>query len=252
MEAALVVVGHCGGTCTAFAREGASCDFDFARCDEALRCRGDVCQPPFAAGDPCDETNYTDCANDGFWCDLEAGVCRELVGEGQTCNSVDGPECRYDLNCVATSFFVDGTCLVESAEGGPCSDEGDCEEGLACPHPPGMIGACTPPAEAGGPCEIEQDCRVGLVCSRGACVEAPGIGEICERRCAGDALCDGVCKAPRYPGEPCDATSICLGSSCEGGVCETRAPLGASCATGDECASRSCESGMCTDTASCL
>ncbi len=249
----------CPGTCQPFVGEGEACTNDGEMtCDPSLRCRGDTCQRRFSAGDSCDDTNRSDCFNDGFWCDVNAGVCRERVGEGATCETF-GPECQTGLRCIGLPFDP-GTCAPESGDGEPCYDFIDCQDGLTCDRSmPGELGSCVPRGAIGEACTGGVDCGAGLRCLDGACAARAGLGEECRvafgaTPCADGFLCDGsVCVHARYPGDTCDDDmSLCANSLCRSGTCVPRGALGAACASDDECASRTCEDAVCADRVVCL
>jgi len=249
----------CPGACQPFVGEGGWCTSDGdLTCDPSLVCRSGTCQQRFSAGDPCDTSSSSDCFNDGFWCDTDMGICREPVGEGETCETF-GARCQTGLRCIGLPFDP-GTCAPPSNDGGPCYDQLDCMDGLTClGSMPGMLGSCSPRLGIGESCTSGSDCEIELRCLDGSCAARADLGEACStgfgaEPCADGFVCDGsVCAYARFPGDACDdGMSVCASSLCRSGTCVTRARLGESCAGDEECASRTCGGGVCTDRVVCL
>ena len=249
----------CQGVCEPLAGLGEACSAELP-CDPELACRDGMCREHLVAGDPCDVTSSSDCFNDGFWCDVAAGTCRDPVGLDEVCNDFDGPRCADGLDCLALSAFDSGTCVMPIAEGDPCTYRTECVDPLACYQPePGAFGTCRAPALAGGACAARSDCQDELRCVDTMCQPLAALGEPCVAsfgadHCADGLVCaDAVCRDERYPGEPCDdGSGECIGALCVAGTCALRARLFEACTVADDCASRRCEAMVCVDRISCL
>jgi hypothetical protein len=250
----------CPGTCQPRVSEGGACTSDgTADCDWSLTCRRDVCQRRLIAGDACDSTTRSDCYNDGYWCDVAAGVCRDPVGEGEPCDDLGGARCASPLVCVQVLGDV-GTCRIRGSAGAECDDDRDCVDILSC-YQPGApnLGACRAPASEGQPCVTRADCAEAYRCASDLCVPLDTLGEPCVSEfgadtCAAGLICaDGTCHEDRFPGDACDdGIGACVLALCRSGVCTSRSPLGAACTIDDDCASRFCSSLVCADRAACL
>ena len=71
-------------------------------------------------------------------------------------------------------------------------------------------------------------------------------------QCATGLACSGTtCVNPRYAGDPCDATSICVFGTCVRGTCVDLGNVGAGCTYNSDCATNACIGGKCADTSVC-
>jgi hypothetical protein len=153
------------------------------------------CQPPLAAGGPCDPPGT--CVA-GYWCAQhgDAAACDPLPAANAPCS---GP-CAAGLTC---SRFQDaGACQTVVTDGGACRGLHDdtCAPGLVCVT---TTNVCAPPAALGAACASDFDCQLGLYCDSPsqACRTWKRHGDSCTR--------DGECV---YNG-PCDAghcNSVCI------------------------------------------
>jgi hypothetical protein len=75
---------------------------------------------------------------------------------------------------------------VFGKEGGPCTDEGTCDEGLECDEFNKCIKKSTVPGEEGGPCDDNGNCNAGLYCMS---------DDICKRK---DNNCNLACGSVTY------------------------------------------------------
>ena len=226
--------------CTAYAKEGASCD--------TVPCGADlVCEYDTETGD---------------------AVCREKGGKGDSCNSAG--ECQSSLICLLGVEPDDegylGTCEEKKGLDAQCDGDYQCESGLCLPSVcEESANACYSDAQCGGACS-----------SSGAeCVsddDCTGDGETCRlASCEGTGVCAEDFTVHRYcsdflvdlfdvdPGEPyigCDIPSnwLCDGSvNCADGSDESPSLCGCPagffmCGSG-ECVDRSL---LCDDTVHCL
>ncbi len=138
-----------------------------------------------------------------------AGSCRDL--------------CETDSYCTAGELCIEGVC-------GPCTADGQCEDGNACTADAcGAGGTCAhdPAPRQGSPCAVNQpgdgvcmllgsavgECRLlqggvctdGLECAAGLCVH----GRCCNSACAGNCQ---RCDAPGSEGTCQPFSSLCIGN----------------------------------------
>jgi len=247
----------CPGTCAAWLGDGETCDArDGLRCDPALRCNNGTCGAPPAPqveGDYCDWPGQCPA---GLWCNVNVLKCFPQAGLGEYCVTDEG--CEGDLWC--PSEPGSGWCQAVGDVGGACELDEHCESGLVC-FTSVLARECQPRSDVGGPCYGNTDCIDGLRCDftagpPGVCSALLGSGEVCmlDSDCSAELLCEeNVCRAPRYPGEPCDdGQSVCILSVCDGSTCMYRAPLGGACTDHQDCASRECDAGVCLDGSVCF
>jgi len=255
-----MLAATCPGSCQPRVGEGGACTFDgTADCDWALTCRRGSCVRHLMAGDACDASTRADCYNDGLWCDTAAGRCLDLVGEGATCDNLNGARCADPFVCVQV-LGDPGTCGRPGNAGDGCGVDLDCVEPLTCYQPDfSMLGTCRAPASDGEPCIAPTDCGSAFRCVSDVCGPRDALGEACISEfgadsCGAGLLCDGgICREDRFLGEACDdGTGACVRSLCRSGTCSARALIGSACVVDDDCASRSCTSGACVDRGSCF
>lgn len=195
------------------------------------------------------------------------GVCAPLSVKDEPCEGT--AQCEGNLRC------VEGTCALPVAEGGACTWQEACSEGLVCT----AAGTCEAKLTEGSACDDDSgvnQCRDGLFCVEGRCRDLPAAGELCWPRRAGPERCQeglrcvaDVCRAPSADGARCEVTMECAaGSRCHEGTCHpiatargacdatTLCPLGRGCvggrcaplpSVGEPCAEAGCLRGTCID-----
>jgi len=155
------------------------------------------------------------------------GVCRALPKVGEKCRvSEEG-----DPYCGLGSYCIGGTCRASlSAEGGPCTDWGECTIGLDC-----VDGRCLARFEYGDPCDstaLNQRCGNWLECDGDMCKRPDDLGRL-------GAACD-------------PELARCVGGFCLGGKCTARRGLSESCRDESECVQPyACVSGKCVEVPAC-
>ena len=147
----------------------------------------------------------TGCAWTGLIC---SGVCvaRGSVGEGGACSR--NGVCAQGLQC------VDDTCamLTIRQSGEACSLGGEgfnelCAAGSVCTNltvdaaSESLIGTCAAPKQVGGTCNINFECALGLRCN------------------AESIIMPGTCEEAASAGGSCDEFSDCASLDCDDGVC---------------------------------
>jgi hypothetical protein len=102
---------------------------------------------------------------------LAAGA---VCGTGQQCVGPSG-------YCKIASTAVCGACATQSAAGGPCTANGDCQSGLVCGTATGAtMGACVSPGAAGAMCDAGHPCQATLACSKTTCSPPGQAGAACD------------------------------------------------------------------------
>ena len=96
----------------------------------------------------CEEAD--DCARPGHYCDLDAGLCRPLAAEGETCTD--------PISC-ASGQCMDGLCCLTKCEGACVTCAGT-----------GTEGTCTPVAN-GSKCDDQNPCTANDLCKDGTCTQ---------------------------------------------------------------------------------
>jgi hypothetical protein len=140
----------------------------------------------------------------------------------------DGTACGRDSQCMSSQCKktgdVCGICSPLSAAGGACTENDDCESGLAC------AAQCVAPGELGADCSPTSPCKTSLACSGGKCGEPVGAGESCDQM---PQICDGlqglgcntmgVCQKLQLagPGEACGLQGTDFVLCKAGGFCKT-------------------------------
>lgn len=212
----------CPGKCRPTAHEGGSCSA--GACPRGLVCvsssGGDSCQQPGAAGARCD----------------------------------DSYSCKDDLIC------LNHACAARVAQGGACSNPGECADGLYC----GSGGTCQPRVDAGGACTSSSSgwsvtselCKGRQLClgetntAPGRCATPQGAGGPCSRATGATGLAAGC-----LTGLVCDAaTSKCVlapktGQPCPDHLCDL---LGAYCGGNGTCLAKVADGQACTMSEQCL
>lgn len=163
-------VDPCGGTCPGtttdcaypacvdgacdivFVKAGDPCDDDgglhcdgagsCVECTDSTQCNGNVCLDHLCFSSDCD-----DGFQDGSETDVDCGggECPRCdIGDGCVQNSdcmsnacdIDGTcvPCTLDEQCPSPTQYcdADGNCADKSPEGGPCTNDNQCKEGLEC------------------------------------------------------------------------------------------------------------------------
>jgi hypothetical protein len=127
-----------------------------------------TCEPPPAAGEPCDPFAY-ECQED-LICHPTELLCTERPEPGQAC---------LEGQCAAGNVCANEMCQPAPGEDEPCWQNG-CAAGLHCDA---NTNTCARPVEEGEPCVYPEDCGEGMTCSEfvadGVCVRLPGEGEGC-------------------------------------------------------------------------
>jgi hypothetical protein len=231
----------CDGVFTGTVAEGGDCYID-------EQCVSEVC-----AALPCPQE-----------CCL--GACAAAaapVGVGESCLSA---------KCVTEAYCDDFVCAPLEAQGSPCSDDDNCQLGLACFSLGDGPSTCQPLPAEGEACDTSffgfGGCNsLGLVCdpATGTCETWLFLGDACgpgSTRCSPYYLtCDAetnTCALLPDVGEPC--VEACRGDlycDYEGvpaaGVCAARKADGASCTDDSHCVGDTCtEAGLCGTDPSCV
>jgi hypothetical protein len=202
-----------------------------------------------------------------------AQSCNELLGNSPPAGCDvpgthnDGEACAFDAQCKSTNCVKTapgcGTCGPQSAAGGACDAQDDCQSGLVC-----VNSVCATPVAAGAACTSSEQCGLTLSCKGGTCATPAGPGEACSTSGDCDTLqalyCEPqskVCAKIGFAnaGEPCGVIdgkiTSCSQSTCEGqtpqqpGTCVAYAADGAACnvTSGPDClAPAACDNGVCT------
>lgn len=215
--------GTCGGVCTTFAAENASCaslqcDATKDFCDS-----GQVCRARGAVGAACKANLQDSDCQDGLGCN---GVsCQKPSVAGAPCaGTAPGVACQSGLHCVTTAETP--VCAANSAAGQACSDPGACPDGHRClgltGH--GGSGTCVPVLDILDACDPSADaCPLDAPCDSAAhrcTVNRPYEGADCSgfggsSNCYSNTsllfnpplYCDSAtlrCTRQRLPGQSCD------------------------------------------------
>lgn len=207
---------------------GASC---FFACEDGLVCALGRCQPPAAAGAPCDRD--ASCA-DGLVC--SGGFCRTLVARGGSCRTTS--ECAVGLVCAG------GTCAPRASA--DCTDDSQCGSVEVCSLAPSE-GRCRARGGIGEPCDVPESCAGRCDRSLGQCVPPGEVGAECIRNeeCAEGLVCAIAgptfrCMAPGRLGEACvevlEGSGCAAGLACRSGRCGPLPGSGEDCGSSGECA----------------
>jgi hypothetical protein len=178
-------------TCVAVPGAGAACPDRV--CQAGLGCDEFVtftCQPPAAAGKPCNVgPDAVQCAT-GLACSNPGSM-------GATCIPVDGPTCAEDSDCPAGErCAIAGVCRAPGALGDVCGAAAPCAAADVCD-----AARCKQLGDAGAVCPDDFTvCAVGLACVTGAhvghgtCQPPPTMGQACDidARCATGLACGYV------------------------------------------------------------
>jgi hypothetical protein len=223
--------GTCPGTCEPRAALGEPCNVHRQLCEKGLQCTGFGDREGTCVAPKVEEDGacffLTQCPS-GQFCDTGAGRCKDVIAEGQPCNSFG---CERPLYCTGNPgtcerlpelgepceftcadgavCSVSGTCVVEPTElGAPCADAFfpcGTQTGLQCRR---SDNTCIGPLPLGAPCGGEtgtSDCDFGW-CDRfgsGKCEPWKAFGEACTRdegSCGPFECFDDKCS---LPGGPC-------------------------------------------------
>ena len=162
----VIETDECRHGCSAYhgdQAEGWPCEVVYpgvSNCAQGLSCVSGMCQ------DRCrkprlGESCGTQACDAGLWC--EAGICRQLPGEGEACSPfgcVEGTFCdTWDPN-------AEPTCRSLGTRGDPCRGHAQCTSGY-CP-----TGFCAHLPREGESCAGTFVCEEGLSCRDDICVPA--------------------------------------------------------------------------------
>jgi hypothetical protein len=176
---------------------------------------------------------------------LAAGA---VCGTSQQCAGPNG-------YCKIASTAVCGACATQSAAGGPCTANGDCQAALVC----GMaavatMGACVSPGATGATCDPAHPCQQTLVCSKTTCSMPVQAGGACDPIAQNCDLTQGLFCHPMSKvcaqvqtgaaGGPCgfsastNTYTLCTsGATCNGATSTKQGTCGAVAADGAACGS---------------
>ncbi len=227
-------------------------------CDRSMACPG-TCAEPVAAGGSCQLGQP--CA-DGQVCFVPdsstdgTGTCMAPAGEGDACDTEDGPPCGGALRCNTPDGETAGTCGREvdittgAATGEPCGlmsrDAATlCADGLACVLSGGLTGTCQAAGIAEGescPLAMPDPCAEGLYCdglmlpdtTTGTCKPLPAAGEACapppgpfgddgpfeDGLCAAGLVCDQTESTPTCVAPKANDQPCRSSMVCASGYCE--------------------------------
>jgi hypothetical protein len=201
------------------------------------------------------------------------GTCQQLGAAGARCD--DKFSCKEDLIC------LNHACAPRVAQGGACSNTGECADGLYC----GFGGTCQARVDSGGACNSSsgwplasdqckgrQHCLGATYTAPGRCVTPQDAGGPCSRAagatgleagCLTGLVCDAAtskCVLAPTAGQPCpDQLCDLLGAYCGGnGTCLAKVADGQACTSSEQCSptaecgssSRTCVSWL-QDASSC-
>jgi hypothetical protein len=238
--------GTCGGICTTFAVENASCaslqcDRTKNFCDSAQ-----ICRARGAVGAACKANNQDADCQDGLGCN---GVsCQKPAAAGEPCAATQlgtTSGCQSGLHCVITADTP--VCAANVAAGQACSDALACPDGHRClglsGH--GGSGTCTPILDVGAACDPMADaCPFDSPCDsnghtctlqrpfEGADCSGIGGSSTCYTQVpifTAPLYCDSTtlrCTRQRLPGQSCDPSKFdpqCY-TSCDGTTATCTAP----------------------------
>jgi hypothetical protein len=151
-----------------------------------------------------------------------------------------GDDCNDGMECAGVAYcqFVNqcpGTCEALEAAGSPCSDDGDCEDGLSCQN-----GDCAAPAGEGDACggADDPDCSLGLLClgedeeagTSGACQPVEdlligGDGDACDPIGGGPLCQEGLsCILDSVTPGTFELVFVCAGAVASGEACKAGFP----------------------------
>lgn len=165
---------------------------------------------------------------------------------GAACYGGDVAECREG---VCRGSGCPRTCRPRAEQGGVCSSDEHCVEGLYCAQlSSGGIGTCAAFGALNESCDYGYRCSAGLFCNeRLHCETSRQTGEACTPgSCAEGLYCDAAgdagatCTRERLEGETCLEDRACAeGLFCDSldGRCASTAPLaeGAACSLNQRC-----------------
>ncbi len=202
---------------------GTSCYLD-------TECESGVCDQPTCSRDMC---------------------CGGVCGLPRQRHTVDSA-CADDRDCTRGTYCGGNqTCQRLEAAGGPCFNDSQCADQLACIGPGVDPGTCRPLPLLGESCPYLRCAEIGALCSGSQVCVSSGPGAACsgDAECSFFGLCDGtrdVCGPVPTLGQPC--VTRCSGES----WCDRRGPepicaapleTMAACMTDEACESRLCEEG---------
>lgn len=218
-----------GGTelsCLARLTDGAPCtsaqDCASNNCYRATGAGAGVCGEP-DAGAPCQSFNFGRDCGGGRYCEdhgAQSGVCATRVPTGQPCTNN-----LYEDGCAdSRATCLGGSCTVTApgtlALGAECDSIWQCAPGSFCAglqYGSVSSGTCQALRSPGASCTDPASCPGGTRCSGGKCQALGKVSDPCtdQMPCAVLLTCDGVCKAPAAPGQPCSLMTICEDSYCD-------------------------------------
>jgi hypothetical protein len=205
-----------GDRCS-FDQECVSSRCELPLCEEGVCCVG-MCgpsRPRGRVGDACDRTS--ECI-DGF-CDVDH-TCHALGGAEASCSN--DAQCDYGLACAQASPSLPGNCKTLPHLGDLCPYRRCADVNAICDATLHCVALGLP----GSPCASQGDCSPFAECdmTNHVCIEPPTLGMPCNLACAGDAWCDretqptvATCNALQPNGTPCDGADKCASHNCKPG-----------------------------------
>lgn len=143
------------------------------------------------------------------------GVC--VPGESaSTCTALPGAQAPCLAGFCAAGLVCNAdVCAPPATNGGACSDNHACADGLIC-DPSGRCGA---PLAAAAACTDTAQCQPGLACDAGACTRLAAVGD----GCASPAACGATRSCGRAPEtrtctDPDGASAPCMDATCASGL----------------------------------
>ncbi len=165
---------------------------DSSQCVDGLVCSESVCVQPPGIGAACLQFADASCER-GLGCDFTSQTCEQGGGEGTECllNGLFGYVCAEGFGC---NFEDRGSvCRTRSSEGGPCTNDATCAEGLFCNY---EMNACEVRRGVDAPCPSSNECADGLLCEQVGdstrCITPPALGDTCYNLCGEGLTCTGI------------------------------------------------------------
>lgn len=178
----------------------------------------------------------------------------EACGQVFTGTVAEGGDCYIDEQCAdggncAPIKCIDACCLSECVAGPPEVDLGDSCVDAICPADAFCNDAneCEALLPENAPCSYDGMCDYGLACPDGTCVPLPATGEACpDGACqhAGDSCVEGICARRGSVGDDCSVAQCQFGLLCTEGAeptCASFPTIGQSCAAAGFCSEGYCD-----------
>jgi hypothetical protein len=185
--------GSCGGTCTEFLAEGASCTDWSCNPAQDFCSVSNVCVPLGADGAAC-SPGRNQC-QDGLVCD--GSICSKPPEEGQACVASVG--CVNGLYCPRLGTPV---CTATVGSGQACTDHSACPQGQRCAGAPN--GTCADVLDVGARCDpMAHACPASAPCD-------PATGMCTNRGREGTDCSTSSCQPSQWLAPPyfCDTTTM--------------------------------------------